>query len=536
MTFYGYTKDQFDDTSDNSQRRERFKIAVASVWKISSEAIEILKVNVAYYSGTRRLRRTLLTNNVEGITVDFKVATESADESDDLIKTALPKGVILEKFKLAGLVDIETDAAGNLLGGDLVVERVNNPPAPPPSVVLFPPTPLSPPSPPPPFPSPSPPPSTLSSIIAAVTTENSASDDSTTLIGAAVGAISLPGIILFLMKVFASKALRGILLRAGMRRLADMIVPDMKGTMNEFNVKMKDVETFMSKQKLPRLVETTPVLDEENITVNSSKTLGRGGFGIVFRGTLKRSSTGTSIPVAVKCMFNPTNNPKDAVVPEEIKKQMSRESTILCSLNHPNVMKIFGVVPERGWIVMELCDRGSLKSILLDRDNQIELSELVRYAAETATGVAYLHTPEVSIIHGDLKADNVLVRENGSVCLCDFGMSEAKDRSKTLTQAVGVSAQGGLTIQWSSPELLKGRGKDRASDVFALAVTLWEIFERMTPFSGMADMIVINQILANVRPDFEKTPSEFKSLIARAWTDDAKARPNAAQMAYALSN
>jgi len=49
-------------------------------------------------------------------------------------------------------------------------------------------------------------------------------------------------------------------------------------------------------------------------------------------------------------------------------------------------------------------------------------------------------------------------------------------------------------------------------------------------------MIVINQILANVRPEIEKTPTEFRSLIQRAWTEDAKSRPNAGQIAYALSN
>jgi len=235
-------------------------------------------------------------------------------------------------------------------------------------------------------------------------------------------------------------------------------------------------------------------------------------------------------------MFNPSGNPKDAVVPDDIKNQMRRESTILCSLNHPNVIKIFGVCPAFGWIVMELCERGSLKSILLEKEMSIDNSELTRYAAETATGVAYLHSPEIAIVHGDLKADNVLVHSNGSVCLCDFGMSEAKDRSKTMTQTVGASTQGGLTVQWSSPELLKGKRKDRASDVFALAVTLWEIFERDTPFAGMADMIVINQILANVRPEIEKTPAEFRSLVQRAWTEDAKSRPNAGQIAYALSN
>ena len=56
------------------------------------------------------------------------------------------------------------------------------------------------------------------------------------------------------------------------------------------------------------------------------------------------------------------------------------------------------------------------------------------------------------------------------------------------------------------------------------------------PFRGMADMIVINQILAGIRPEFEKTPVEFRTLIKKAWGDDAKSRPSAAQMACVLSN
>ena len=105
-------------------------------------------------------------------------------------------------------------------------------------------------------------------------------------------------------------------------------------------------------------------------------------------------------------------------------------------------------------------------------------------------------------------------------------MSEAKDRSKSMT-SVGMSSttgKVGLTVQWSSPELLKGKKKDSASDVFALAVTLWEIFERDTPFSGMVDAIVINQILTGVRPAFEKTPVEFRTLIILDLTQNAPPR------------
>ena len=71
---------------------------------------------------------------------------------------------------------------------------------------------------------------------------------------------------------------------------------------------------------------------------------------------------------------------------------------------------------------------------------------------------------------------------------------------------------------------------------FLIAVLLWEIFERDTPFSGMVDAIVINQILTGIRPAFENTPVEFRTLIKRAWSNDTKMRPKAAQMACVLSN
>ena len=57
-----------------------------------------------------------------------------------------------------------------------------------------------------------------------------------------------------------------------------------------------------------------------------------------------------------------------------------------------------------------------------------------------------------------------------------------------------------------------------------------------TPFSGLVDAIVINQILTGVRPAFENTPVEFRTLIKGAWSDDTKMRPKAAQMACVLSN
>ena len=160
------------------------------------------------------------------------------------------------------------------------------------------------------------------------------------------------------------------------------------------------------------------------------------------------------------------------------------------------------------------------------------MSELTKFALATASGLEHLHSADVSIVHGDLKADNVLVRENNSICLCDFGLSEAKNMSKTISG--GLSPRG-FTVQWTAPEILKNQQKTKATDVYSLAMTIWEIFERKNPYWDMLDMIVINQILSNVRPEIgERVPLEFRRLVQKSWDKHAKARPSAEQVAFTL--
>jgi serine/threonine protein kinase len=220
---------------------------------------------------------------------------------------------------------------------------------------------------------------------------------------------------------------------------------------------------------------------------------------------------------------------------------MRREATIMCSLNHPNILRVFGIVIERGWIVMELCEGGSLFDVLRDPDQTwLDAPEVARVAAETATGVAYLHMRDVAIVHGDMKAGNVLLTKHRAVRICDFGMSEAKDRSKTMSVAVaGSSSSGGaaMTVAWSAPELFKAQPKSYATDVYALGITLWEIYERQAPFSNMPEAAVVNQVLSGERPNFtSQTPAAVRDLAVACWSKEPKKRPAAAKVAFILTN
>ena len=93
-----------------------------------------------------------------------------------------------------------------------------------------------------------------------------------------------------------------------------------------------------------------------------------------------------------------------------------------------------------------------------------------------------------------------------------------------------------LTVAWSAPELAKDDPKTFASDVYALAITAWEVFERLVPFGNMPEAAVVSQVLAGVRPHLRHTPVDIQEIIKLAWSSEANVRVAASQFAWVLSN
>ena len=180
---------------------------------------------------------------------------------------------------------------------------------------------------------------------------------------------------------------------------------------------------------------------------------------------------------------------------------------------------------------MELCGLGSVKSCMRN-SQRLPPERLLRIANDIACGVSYLHDPSISIIHGDLKLDNVLLRDDGSAVLCDFGMSEAKNRSQTMTKRYR------RTQKSPCNGLLRNCfkvNKTVSSDIYALGVTLFELFEDREPFEGFSDALVMHNVINGARPTLTHTPVEIQNLITAAWDQSPKLRPSAAQIACLLA-
>jgi len=152
--------------------------------------------------------------------------------------------------------------------------------------------------------------------------------------------------------------------------------------------------------------------------------------------------------------------------------------------------------------------------------------ELLRSAA---VGVNYLHTLKPkAIVHRDLKPTNLLVDENWTVKVADFGFARIKEDNATMTRC-GTPA-------WTAPEVIRGEKYDEKADVHSFGVIMWQVLTRKQPFAGINFMGVSLAVLEGQRPQVpQDCPPKFKKLIKSCWHADPKARPSMEQVVAELT-
>ena len=241
--------------------------------------------------------------------------------------------------------------------------------------------------------------------------------------------------------------------------------------------------------------------------------IGRGGMGDVFKGT----DTHTGEAVAIKRLHQSVleENP-------DILDRFTREGEALRQLNHPNIVTMRAMVAEesRHYLVMEYVGGGSLRN-LLDVQGRLPLEGVLNIALDLADALTRAH--RLHIVHRDIKPDNVLLAEDGTPRLTDFGVAHLGDRTR-LTQTGSVIG----TYAYLSPEACNGLELDERADIWAFGVMLFEMLTGRVPFQGDSTAAILTAILTKPAPDIDRLrpglPPALITLIARMLEKDRARR------------
>ncbi|KAG9041885.1 hypothetical protein FS837_011622, partial [Tulasnella sp. UAMH 9824] len=145
-------------------------------------------------------------------------------------------------------------------------------------------------------------------------------------------------------------------------------------------------------------------------------------------------------------------------------RRFEREAATWRNLRHPHILKFLGTFRRDGHIyfVSPFINNGTLVEYIAARP----ATNRIRLLSETADAIQYLHTE--GIVHGDLKASNILIEDDGSCLLCDFGLT------RTVESRTSTALRGAGTFRWQSPELWDNAPKSFESDVYAFGMTIAE--------------------------------------------------------------
>lgn len=208
--------------------------------------------------------------------------------------------------------------------------------------------------------------------------------------------------------------------------------------------------------------------------------VGVGGMAVVYRGrdnVLNRM-------VAVKVLKQEFNSD------EEFVRKFQKESQAAASLSHPNIVNVFdvGYNEEVHYIVMELVNGNTLRDYLNKMQGFMKEEAIINIGLQIASALSQAHQND--IVHRDIKSQNILINENGSVKVADFGIARAAT-SATIVNTKEVIG----SVHYSSPEQARGGIVDVRSDIYSLGILLYELATKTLPFEGDSPVtIALKQI------------------------------------------
>jgi eukaryotic-like serine/threonine-protein kinase len=239
--------------------------------------------------------------------------------------------------------------------------------------------------------------------------------------------------------------------------------------------------------------------------------IGAGGMGEVYRAHDPRMGRDVAIKISA----------------ERFSDRLSREVHAVAALNHPNICHVYDVGSD--YFVMELVEGPTLAERI--KHAALPLDEALKIARQVGDALEAAH--EKGIVHRDLKPGNIILRQDGTAKVLDFGLAKAKEsnpagepftHSQSLTMAP-VSRAGVVvgTAAYMAPEQARGKLVDKRADIWAFGVILFEMLtgERLFDGETVSDTLIE---VATREPPWERIPAQARRLLRRCLEKDPRRR------------
>ncbi|KAJ9478828.1 Serine/threonine-protein kinase CLA4 [Pseudozyma hubeiensis] len=255
--------------------------------------------------------------------------------------------------------------------------------------------------------------------------------------------------------------------------------------------------------------------DDPNMLYSKIKKVGQGASGSVF--VAKTLATGQR--VAIKTMDLSQQPRKELIVNEILVMKESQ---------HPNIVNFldsFLVRNNELWVIMEYMEGGALTDVI--DNNTLEEDQIAAICMETCKGLEHLHSQ--SIIHRDIKSDNVLLNASGQVKITDFGFcAKLTDQKSKRATMVG-------TPYWMAPEVVKQKEYGAKVDIWSLGIMAIEMIENEPPYLDEEPLKALYLIATNGTPTLKKPETlskNLKSFLAVCLCADVKSRASADELLH----
>ncbi|WP_180236478.1 serine/threonine protein kinase [Marinicella litoralis] len=236
--------------------------------------------------------------------------------------------------------------------------------------------------------------------------------------------------------------------------------------------------------------------------------LGRGGMGVVY----KAWEPSLNRHVAIKALG------EHLLGDEGLIERFTREAKSMAAINHPNVIQVFfiGMEQRQPYFAMEFIEGVSLDD-LLRGNNVLSVPHAKEILRQACSGLAVAHDRD--LVHRDIKPANLMICDDGTVKVVDFGIAQTREYGDKLTNTGEFVGTPG----YLSPEVCTGKEVDARSDIFALGIVFYEMLAGKVPFENESPLGLMLEVVQAEIPDIrainkkvdKKTSYILEKMIAK---------------------